>query len=353
MAELAISPRDAIEVLPVHFNVPVDYVSVETFVKTAESVNGVITAINDKVFEGALQYELLILPPEAGTFKSRLGVWIRRGGIAVGALWAALESDMGKEFVKGLTGHEPAHYAESAGQSLRQMGGFSGEVAEGELGDAENLERIRCKAEAAIIVETTKAFLEQNQQSLEAVGLQVAKFRDVYQARNEFYQACLADRQVQGIGFDETEDFPIRRSDFAALCVSLPPKEPEPDEEPWLVGIAMLRVTSPNWERDDQTKRQWKGKDNQGRDRLFLIEDEGFWELVKTDSLNLHAVDSIKVQWAFQEKSGKRRNFKVLRVLEYNDQHLSDPLDENALNAILGRYGKGGSGTGGQGSFDF
>lgn len=108
MTELEHSSGENIEILPVHFNVPVHYVPLGTFVKTAESVNGIITAINDRAFGGDFQYELLILPPEAGTFKSRLGVIAVGGGTL---LWAALESDMGKAFVKGLTGYEPAYPA--------------------------------------------------------------------------------------------------------------------------------------------------------------------------------------------------------------------------------------------------
>lgn len=43
-----------------------------------------------------------------------------------------------------------------------------------------------------------------------------------------------------------------------------------------------------------------------------------------------------KVQWVYI--GGQRRNARVLRVLEYNGQTLADPLDDNALAALLGTY---------------
>jgi hypothetical protein len=36
--------------------------------------------------------------------------------------------------------------------------------------------------------------------------------------------------KVNGIGFDESEDFPIKRKDFARLQVALLPREDAPDE---------------------------------------------------------------------------------------------------------------------------
>ncbi|HEX5999901.1 MAG TPA: hypothetical protein VFZ16_10995 [Hyphomicrobiaceae bacterium] len=47
-------------------------------------------------------------------------------------------------------------------------------------------------------------------------------------------------------------------------------------------------------------------------------------------------IDTMKVQMAFV--GPHRRDARVLRVLEYNDQVLGAPLDTNALEAILGDF---------------
>lgn len=71
---------------------------------------------------------------------------------------------------------------------------------------------------------------------------------------------------------------------------------------------------------------------------ILQIEDEHFWDLVKHNRLDPHIIDTMKVQWAFHEEHGRPKDAKVLIVLEFNDEHLADPLNENALNALLGRY---------------
>jgi hypothetical protein len=255
-------------------------------------------------------------------------------------VWTALSSDIGAGFIKGLTGHEPAYWSELAGV---EVGDFFTREAEASAHDAEGLENaITNQTGATIIVESTKSFLQKDVFELTGLGLHPRHIRDAYEARNEFYEACLADTQVRGIGFTDAEEFPIKRSDFARLHVALSPKEQEPDERPWHVAVDAIKVTSPNWARDDK-QRQWKGRDSSGRERHFKIEDEEFWQLVAAQQLDPHIFDTMKVQWAFRSEGGKLKDTRVLRVLEYNDNILAKPLDDNALNAILGQH-RGGTG---------
>ncbi|MCF8708523.1 hypothetical protein L3X40_11585 [Rhizorhapis sp. SPR117] len=85
------------------------------------------------------------------------------------------------------------------------------------------------------------------------------------------------------------------------------------------------------------------------RCRPFLrrqFDDEHFWSLVNAAQLSIHIIDTIKVQWAFHGKADNPKAIRVLRVLEFNDEVLSAPLDDNALSAILGRYTKTSDGQG-------
>lgn len=68
------------------------------------------------------------------------------------------------------------------------------------------------------------------------------------------------------------------------------------------------------------------------------LKTSSFGGLVKGEQLNIHIMDTIKVQWAFQGKANSPKNVRVLRVLEFNGDVLSEPLNENALDAILGAY---------------
>lgn len=315
-----------IQVLPIHFDVPGHAIPLTTFVRTSAQTEAIIRSLNRELFEGRLAIEVVVLPPEDGTFLARLGVILGAGFAAIA--WF-VESDIGKGFLKGLTDHEPAYWAEQLGEGVRSSAEAlveAGEVqrpAESEYG-------------ALLVSEMAKSFLRKDNDELVRAGITPTQFRDAFEAKNEFYQACAETPDLRAIGFSEAADFPIRRSDFVRLRTVLPPKPDEEVEPPWSVGTIVLKVTSPNWDRDDRTRR-WKGRDQQGRDRYFRIEDDAFWRRVSTDAISTHFIDVMTVQWAFQGRPEQPKNCRVLRVLEFNGSRLSEPLSDDELVAELGR----------------
>jgi hypothetical protein len=331
MVEFATAVPPEISILPIHFDVPGHYLSLETFTSTTAQTKAIIDGLNKEFYSGKLEYQLYILPPEEGSFKSKIGIAITVGGI----IWAFAATDPGKGFIRGLTRHEPEYWAEQAGVYVREK------IENLRSGDTAPVPPLppdkMSKVESRILVETTKSFLQKDQSELNRIGVTPQKFYDAYEARNEFYQACLGSPDVRAIGFDETDRFPIKRKDFARLLVALGAREDEHQIVPWNVEIATLRVTSPNWDEND-TQRPWKARDIKNKDRYFRIDDQQFWSFVHAKKIDPHIIDAIKVQWAFHRTGNQRRNFRVLRVLEYNDQALAEPLDDNALNAVLGSF---------------
>lgn len=317
-------------VIPIHFEVSAHVVALETFIATAQSTREIIETFNRNLLQGQLRYEIYVLPAEEGSLKSKLAVYVT-GGIV--AFWAFVTSDIGKAFVEGLTGSTPEQIARDAGKSIRRYAveAFkSAEVLQKEAIEADELE-----GTTAVIVESTKSFLQRRKEELRKVGIDERWFRDAFEARNEFYSACHNNPDVVAVGFDEEPVFPIRRSDFIQLQVSLPPRDEPKILEPWNVEVVALNVTSPNWDRNDR-QRTWKARDANGKERHFLIEDEYFWVRVRDGTINPTIIDKIKVQWAFL--SDRRRTPRVLKVLEYNDEALGVPLDGAALEAILGLF---------------
>lgn len=288
------------------------------------------------MFDGALEYEVLVLPPEPGTFLTRLGVRVVAGAALLGA---ALETGMGAGFVKGLTGHEPAYWTEVAGE---QIAGWIEDAVEAPASAVQK--HLECQTGALVLSEVTKSFLQKDVLELNKMSIRPRQFREEFEARNKFYWTCAADQDVRGVGFTESDDFPVKRKDFSRLQVALPPKETEPEEVPWQVDT--VRVTSPNWERGDK-QRHWKGRDSSGHERLFRVEDEDFWYRVAHQSLTPHIFDTMRVQWAFHSEGGRVKDTRVLRVLQYNDTVLAEPLNHDALDAILGRHSDLGDRSGG------
>jgi hypothetical protein len=321
-------------ILPIHFEVPRHYLPLSTFIETASQTRAIIEDFNRELFDGGLSYELFVLPPLEGSFKSRLGIAV---GAGAGLVVTFVNSDVGSAFIEGLTKHNSEYWAEAAGDFVRTR------VVEGELQHIqEHLaptkdDEGQCRVATSVLIEATKSFLQTDYASLRKVGITAQKYRDAFEARNEFYKACVINTEIEALGFDDTEDFPIKRRNFAELQVALQPREEQASLVSWEVEILILKVTSPNWDREDK-QRHWKARDSKERERYFKIEDEQFWALVQRKNLNPHIVDVIKVQWAYNREGNQKRNFRVLRVLEYNDQKLAEPLDDNALRAVLGFY---------------
>lgn len=334
--------------LYIHFDVRDHFLKLDTFIKTAESARKVIEALDDSFFNGALEYELIVLPPSGGTFLSKLAIWVSGGTAAV---FGFVNTNVGSAYVEGLTGRTPAEWAQSFGQNHRDLIGssldetilFDDEISGADLidGPPEALPlsaEDACKEAAQIVVAMVRGVLEKSSNELEKVGMEVGALPDAVDARADFYAACIEDRDVKRVGFSPDDDFPIPRNSFPERAQK-PARKPKDEEPPeWAVSIESIYVTSPNWAKEDQNSRQWKGKDQVNRDCYFVIEDTEFWHHVKNKALHVEVLDNLKVQWAFQIYDGRTRNRRVLRVLEFNREKLADPLPPEAVRAILGRY---------------
>ncbi|MBL4917086.1 hypothetical protein [Szabonella alba] len=323
-----------------HFDVKGHALKLETFIQTAESARRVIEALDATFFGGSLDYEVVVVPPEDGSFLSKLALWVVGGTSAV---FAFINTSTGAAFVEGLTGHPPSHWAAEAGKGTRAILDEVGELvapsAEPEdEGAKRSEEEAACRETARITVELTRAILESSPERLQKVGMEIGDLPEALDARADFYLACIEDREVKRIGFTPDDDFPIPRNSFPSRAVKPSRKEPDESAPEWISAVESIYVTSPNWDEEDQKARQWKGKDQIRRDCYFVIEDREFWQLVKRKSLHVEVLDRLRVQWAYQMVDGRPKNRRVLRVLEFNGDKLADPLDHDALSAILGDY---------------
>jgi hypothetical protein len=322
--------------------VPEHYIPLHTFIDTSSHAEEIVASLNAEWFGGELKYEVVVIPPKPGTFLIGLGIAI----IAVTAVgWKFLLSDIGKAFVRGLTGEEPAHWGEWAGKKikerLKKKAASEGEASADEIKTAESDLTLQKMSTSVILVESTRSILVKDVTELQRIGVNPHRFRETFQARNEFYQACWQEKELRAIGFDETDKFPISRKDFARLQVSLESREDAAKSEPSTVDVTAITVTSPNWDRSD-ANRTWRGKDPSGKYHFFKVNDEAFWALAEADRLNLRGLDTMKVQWAYQGRGRQAKNFCVLRVLEYNGVQFAEPYDDVTLEGILGPHHQAG-----------
>lgn len=319
----------------IHFDVQHHFVKLETFLETARSTKAIIEAYNQEFFDGNLEYQLIVLAPASGSLLSKIGVILFAGAASV---FAFVESDIGKAYIKGFTGSEPATFAEDLGKAHKSL--YERIQKKTKLGEGALTEEEKQQIGSTIIIDMTKELLEADRDTVNRV-LPFGQLIEALDARGSFYEACLADPDVNGVGFDRDEHFPIPRNTFAERAWRIRRDEDTDEMQlPWQVSVESIYVSSPNWDKDDQETRKWKGKDSIRKDCYFIIEDEEFWQHAKDRDLRVNGLDSLKVQWAFQSLDGRPKNRRVLRVLEFNGEVLAKPFDDAAVRAIIGDYSK-------------
>lgn len=322
-------------IIPIHFDVPQHSLPLKQFVNSAEALQAIVDDFNKNIFDGELQYELHIIPPEQGGLLELVELVVNNEALlAGGGIWAFLSTDIGKGFVKGLTKQEPRYFAEKLGEKIRSL--FEG--SPNESGEREvDQNKLAVALVAVIVSQMVIGFLEHQPEHLEKIGISKKKHRDAYVAKNIIIQGCIDNPNVAALGFDATHNFPIPRSGFAHHLATIPLKEELEIDPTWTVEITDIVVYSPNWKREG--KRQWQGDTTQTKDLSFSIDDDYFWEHVRLKDIQPKIKDNMKVQWAYPAVSGKKpTNVRVLKVLTYNGMRISDPLIDEALAEVLGDF---------------
>jgi len=106
------------EIYPVsiYFEMPSRGMILSTFVDTTQEFERTLHGFEVYLIRCGLQLKIIVLPPDAGSFRNNLGVVM----LGIGKFWAFLESETGKGFIFGLTGKLPNEIAEDVGESVRE-----------------------------------------------------------------------------------------------------------------------------------------------------------------------------------------------------------------------------------------
>lgn len=322
-----------------HFDVEQHSIPVRQFVDTANATLTILNNFNEELFDNKGKFELRVITPQPGGFIGGFKVIVVVGGV----VWAFLSTDIGSTFIKGLTGHEPAFWSERLGEKSRKLipnkdkdGGPPPDVMQRMVfePEIEDDPKESMLLEAAVLAELIVRFLETHPDQLEKIGFTKQTFRKAYIAKNSVYQACMDNREVQGLGFDSSDSFQFKRADFPRYITQLPEEENPDQEDPqnWVVETVDLLANSPNWARDG---RKWQGKTETFGSIAFSIEDENFWHHVKIKDIQTDFGDNMRVQWAYLDGGSKPSNVRVLKVLSFNGRKIADPLGESELAKIL------------------
>lgn len=312
--------QSGLGIIPLHFDVTEHCIPLNQFIDSAKSTQCIIDNFNREFFNSKLQYEIRIITPQKGGLIELLGIGLT--GYIIKLIWEFFESDVGKAYTKGLTDYEPTHWAELAGKKTKKLSEI-------------DKKKLCTKIIALMVI----GFLQKDTADLEKTGFSKEKFFLAYGAKNKIYEGCIKNKEVKGLGFDLSHDFPIKRADFPRFIVELPTQQDEQELEEdknWKVETVDLIVNSPNWKRDNN--RKWQGSTTNIKDIAFVIEDDNFWYHVKIKDIEPSINDNMCVQWAYPENAVKPTNVMVLRVISYNGKEISSELSKDELSAKLTNF---------------
>lgn len=169
--------EDDLVKLFIHYDVEDHFIPMTDFLTASVSAEKIITDLNNQFYDGKLKYQLVITPPEDGTFLKSVGFWVFLGTTVA----APIAQDYVLGAFEGLTKHPPAYYGQQHIQALRDLatGFFSMEV-----------------------------------EQLEECIPRHMNLDKAFKAKSDFYIGCQNNDRIKGVGFDNTKNFPIRHEHF-------------------------------------------------------------------------------------------------------------------------------------------
>ncbi|MBM9595751.1 hypothetical protein [Roseitranquillus sediminis] len=330
------------QLFTISFDVPDAYLDFDTFLESARAAQRTAFALNREIFEDALLIEFIVKAPEAGSLKQVLGIIVHSGkvaGVALGTMaviLAILDSETLQDVSEELTGKDPSDHIIDGLRNLQSRieratsDGVGEAIFESEEEAHRIVEDLLCRA--------TASALGSERNSIDRLPLPPSTLFEIASSQSKLFRACLDDSRVKAVEFEGTGIPPIRRGDFAERAVPPTRLEEEPEGE-WIVRIEKVIVTSPNFDANDQIYRRWKGRNSEGSVRLFTVDDEDFWLRIRKEEFAFRDETELLVQFAVRLE-GRRMRFHAVRVLEVEGIRLADPLDDEALKAMLGSFEK-------------
>lgn len=322
----------------IHFDAAEHVILLETFVSSALAAERAVKALNSLIENDGVEFELVVLPPAEGGLKQYIGV-IVKAATSLPAVVASLVLILDSESIDRISteafGRGPT---DAIIEVIRNYKDKTREELETDIG---NLipplgEEQNCRVVEQLLSEAAERSLSLPTYEINRLSLPSSIGFELASAQSDLFTAAAHDSRVMGIGFNEEDHFPIPRSEFPGRAVRPSPPPVAEDAIEWRVSLETILVTSPNFDRSDS--RKWKGKLVNGSTCLFDIEDEHFWHESRVKGVDFTQNTTIGVQLASRYVEGRVRERKVLRILTIDSHHFANPLDDSALQAMLGKF---------------
>lgn len=269
----------------IHYDVDDHFIPMSDFLVAANAAQKIIDDLNRQILGGKLRYQLVIIPPEDGTFLKTIGIIAT--AVTLNSVVYPIVSDYVLGAFEELAQHKPSDYGKNHMRALKDL---------------------------------TTGFLSKEVEELEKCIPHELNLDKAFKGKTDFYLSCQGNDKIKGIGFDSTNRFPIRNNDFSKHISKDRTRNIDSD-----FIIYDLIVTSPVIENKDYV---WDFQDKVTEQKISAyMRDESFKKGVlegrypfKNDGSNSDQL-KVLVEYKKQEKNGDivSKETCVETVYSFND----------------------------------
>ncbi len=283
----------------IHFGVTNNQIPITQSITTEESLRTIITEFNKNLFNSEVPVDINVSPAKKGKHLKKITI-----------------TTEGTTLLSKIP--ETANITATA-------------LCQTNLMDVIHNHTIEAEKAVHLLVTAITNFLAADSYTLEQAGISTTKFPNAYRAKNNLYKACIDNKNLKKLGFEEATNFPLKRNEFATRYVEFGKKDVEPVEK-----IHKLKVVSSIQTKEEEC-RAWQVKDiNGGRVFTVYMKDEAFYEYYWENNLQIKNF-VVKIRYALQtDKTGnfrfKEKGKEIVQVYQYNNEH---PIIELADNKTI------------------
>lgn len=278
----------------IHFDVATHKIPIEQSIVTEQAVKIITDELNKNIFEGKLKIQIYSFSAIEGSKLKKFGATILVGG---GFILGQLSPDITNGIVMGLgDGREVKEY-------IRDWTAGSKNIA-------------------SDFILFTKNFFEKDPHSLEGAGLYKEQFYKAYDARNSFYTSAIDNQELKGIGFDNSEKFPISKDQFPYKLTDLRGIKRTIKRR----KIHILKVVS-SINAQENAEDAWRVKDiKKGSTEYVYMKDTSFYKLYWDNDLKVHTMIA-QVKYLIEDDGFGNLKFRdkgkeIEKVFDYDGNSL-------------------------------
>lgn len=271
------------EIIYFYFDTVKSQLKIEDFNQLVKSLDIVTNNVTNVFFDEKSKCEILILPPEDGSFKSKFCIFL------AGAVFSTAVGNYGEGWVQELTGHDYKYYGQE-----------------------------HCK----LVKEVTISLFSNTTSYLMSVIPKQVNLDSSLKAKSDFYLTIANDDNIKSLGFSEDDKTQIARTDFGAYICNDLIRDIDNIEE-----YAQLTIVKPV---TVQSAYVWTLRDvHKQKNDDYNILDEDFKKLIWDGENPLKQKkepDQIlaKVEYVKEMKNGKETvtQTNIKEVYKFNDKDL-------------------------------